>query len=594
MRTLTHLMNSVSKSKIGKSLIGLSSGLMIYAGTFCLPNKSYAQAFDQQINISVGVHPVSVTIGDADNDGYNDIITANQISNDISFLRWNGNNFDSPITTFAGFKPTKVVIADADNDGKNEVVTANYTGNNVSLLRWNGTGFNSPVTFPTAPYPHSVAVGDLNNDGKNDIVTAHTVAGTVSLLLGNGTDFNPYINMKAGDYSQEAVIADADNDGNNDIIVANSAHGGGVSNISLFRGNGTNFDPQIQLTAGNHIDSVIVGDVNNDGKNEIVCTNRNDNTVSLIRWNETNFNPQIVMPVGTYPMSVAIGDADNDRYNDIVTANSTSDNISFLRWNGNGFDSQITMPVGNTPVSVAIGDADNDRYNDIVTANSTSNNISLIYGNKPTPVPTPTPNPVELISPKGGEKWDEKSYVGIEWKLNKKLAGDAVGVELWGKNGLIHLGYDYDENGQRNSSMFLPLMPGSDDYIVSVYSLWNPSLYAESKPITIIGKGIKLISPNGGEKWKRGSQQMIHWEANPDIAGTAVRFELWDKEKKVMDFYSKNKPNQIKYGWDPDGEDINTIIVPDVRSGSDYKIRVISAWDSQHWDDSDNSITIKK
>jgi len=376
-KSLSRLIKN-SKDKFNKGLISLATGAMLYAGTFGLSNKVYAQEqitipvgttpysvaikdanndgyndiitanansnnvsflkwngtnFDSQIVLPVGIHPVSMAIGDVDNDGDNDIITANQTSDDISLIRWNGTNFDSSMNVFAGSKPTGVVIADVDNDGKNEVVTANYTGNNVSVLRWNGTTFDSPITYPTDSYPHSVAVGDVNSDGRNDIVTANYLPKKVSILLGNGTGFNPSPALNVGDSPTYVVIADADNDGDNDIVVANSAHqsgASGISNISLIKWNGTNFDPQTQLTAGHHIDSVVVGDVNNDGYNDIACTNRNDNTISLIRWNGNNFDPQIVMPVGTYPISVGIGDANNDGCNDVVVANSTSNNISLF------------------------------------------------------------------------------------------------------------------------------------------------------------------------------------------------------------------------------------------------------------------------
>ena len=607
MKSLTELVNSVTRSKIGKSLIGLTIGAISYAGAFGLSNKSYAQTFDPQINLSVGAYPLSVAVGDANNDGYNDIITANQISDDISFLRWNRTNFDSSINLFAGSKPTGVVIADVDNDGKNEVVTANYTGNNVSLLRWNGNRFNSPLNFPTAPYPHSVAVGDANNDGRNDIVTAHTVNGTISLLLGNGNGFDLYSTLKVGNYPTHVVIADADNDGDNDIVTANSAHdGGGVSNISLIKWNGANFDPQIQLTAGSHIDSVAVGDADNDKYNDIMCTNRNDNNVSLLRWNGTGFNSPVNFPTGTYPMSVAIGDANNDGYNDIVTANSTSNNISFLRWNGTGFNSQIIMPAGKTPYQVAIGDANNDGYNDIITANANSNNISLIYWNKP--IPTPRTD-VEIISPHGGETWEGKSIQDVHWKTNIPTAGTAVRFELWDKDDrMADLGYAWSPSGDATDYIIVPLMFEETTYNIRAYSLWDSKFWGKSNNITITGKPIKLdrIIPHQNQNeadnlWTIGSLQSVLWEANPDIAGTGVKFELWrynsdaKLKRKVRNLRLSNQdPNyELGLGWDPSGKDVSTFIVPNVQPGSNYKVRVISGWDPQYWDESE-FITIKK
>jgi subtilisin family serine protease len=92
--------------------------------------------FDPEVRMSVGGGPATIVIGDADNDGDNDIVTANSDSNNVSLIRWNGSGFDPEVRMGGGVRPLSVVIDDADNDGDNDIVTA-YSSNDVSLLRWN-------------------------------------------------------------------------------------------------------------------------------------------------------------------------------------------------------------------------------------------------------------------------------------------------------------------------------------------------------------------------------------------------------------------------------------------------------------------------
>jgi hypothetical protein len=98
------------------------------------------------------------------------------------------------------------------------------------------------------------------------------------------------------------------------------------------------------------------------------------------------------------------------------------------------------------------------------------------------------------------------------------------------------------------------------------------------------------LSPNGGETWTRGSAAQIHWKTNPQVAGTAVRFELWRDGVKI---------EEIGIGYSETGESTNTITVPsDLSAGIDYKLRVVSLWMDGHgggpdsWDESDGFITV--
>jgi len=133
--------------------------------------------------------------------------------------------------------------------------------------------------------------------------------------------------------------------------------------------------------------SHFLGDVNNDGYNDIVTVNEFvDETVSILLWNEISidWDPLINKSVSPTPSSVFIGDADNDGQNDIITAIPEANNISILLWKGvsGDWDSQITRSVGNYPTAVFIGDANNDGYNDIVTVNYDGFTVSILLLNE--------------------------------------------------------------------------------------------------------------------------------------------------------------------------------------------------------------------
>jgi hypothetical protein len=146
--------------------------------------------FDPQVTLTVGNHPDSVAIGDADNDGDNDILATNRDDCTVSLIRWNGSGFDPQFTMAAGTWPVSVVVGDADNDGDNDIAAANVFSDDVTLLLWNGSGFDPAISLSVGDEPHSVGIGDADNDGKNDIITANGQSHNVSFLRWN-PDISP-------------------------------------------------------------------------------------------------------------------------------------------------------------------------------------------------------------------------------------------------------------------------------------------------------------------------------------------------------------------------------------------------------------------
>ena len=83
--------------------------------------------------------PVSVALGDFNQDGNQDLVSANDLSNTVSVLLGKGNgSFQTAINFPAGSRPQSVVVAYLNGDNIRDLAVANLAGN-VSVLREIGT-----------------------------------------------------------------------------------------------------------------------------------------------------------------------------------------------------------------------------------------------------------------------------------------------------------------------------------------------------------------------------------------------------------------------------------------------------------------------
>ncbi|MFX0043374.1 MAG: FG-GAP repeat domain-containing protein [Candidatus Hodarchaeota archaeon] len=402
--------------------------------------------WDPPITKSVGVSPYDVFIGDANNDGYTDIATANAISNDVSILLWNStlSDWDSQVNKSVGDGPYGLFIGDANNDGYTDIATANAISNDVSILLWNSTigDWDSQITKSVGAGPVRIFIGDANNDGYDDIVTSNYNSDNVSILLWNSTssDWNPQITKSVGAGPFSVFIGDVNNDDYNDIITAN--YNSDDISIILWNNTSGDWDPQIKKFVNANPYSVFIGDANNDGYNDIVTGRTQNNDLSIFLWNSTsgNWDSPFTRSVGNYPTSLFIRDVNNDGYNDITTANFVSDDVSILLWNSTSGDwnPQITKSVGAGPFSVFIGDANNDGYNDIATANSFSDNVSIILWKPPY---------ISIISPEN--KVYRRAYYNATYGFENDTPGDPPdGWVLNPMDGLSFVEVDYVLDGR--------------------------------------------------------------------------------------------------------------------------------------------------
>jgi hypothetical protein len=165
------------------------------------------------------------------------------------------------------------------------------------------------------------------------------------------------------------AIGDLNADGKPDLVVANW-DSGDVS-VLLGKGNGT-FQAHADYAVGQKPSNVVVGDLNGDGKLDLATANAGSFDLGVLFGNgDGTFQPrQVVYACGVELYSVAAGDFNADGKLDLVVASNSADDVRLLLGDGHGaFQAPVVYAVGNDPTFVTVGDFNGDSEADLVTAN---------------------------------------------------------------------------------------------------------------------------------------------------------------------------------------------------------------------------------
>jgi hypothetical protein len=129
--------------------------------------------------------------------------------------------------------------------------------------------------------------------------------------------------------------------------------------------------------AGSDAPCIAIGDLNADGKPDLVSASPYSNLISVVRNQSAPgtlaMAAKIDYSTGSQPMGVTIGDVNGDGKPDIVVANSLSNSVSVYRNTGTGstitFDAGVSFPAAYTPQNVFIRDMDGDGKPELVVGN---------------------------------------------------------------------------------------------------------------------------------------------------------------------------------------------------------------------------------
>jgi hypothetical protein len=355
----------------------------------------------------VGKQPRNISIGDVNNDRKPDVVTANEGSRDVTILLGDGRGAfkQAPGSPFEVGTPVFfVAMGDINKDGNLDLALAQHNSNHevIVLLGDGKAGFKPAPNSPFIPlkstdaHYHGLVLADVNEDGALDMITANGGFNadrpheSVFVSLGDGKGyFSPAAGspFHIGILPAGVVVTDVNQDHKPDIIVNAEAK----KDLVVLRGDGRgafNPDPVSPIPLVKYSSGVAVGDLNNDGRADIVVGHDDSGLLTVISGGATD---RFKVAEG-YPIDLGyrawikfVADINHDGKVDLLIRGPNNSLTVMLGDGKLGFKKApgSPFPVGDDPFSMAIGDINSDGRLDILTANYGSDNVTVLLNRSP-------------------------------------------------------------------------------------------------------------------------------------------------------------------------------------------------------------------
>jgi hypothetical protein len=396
------------------------------------------ETFEVAREISMTVGSSGFAAGDLNGDDLPELLVTERTRDAALVFHSRGAGvWGEPVEVTVGDSPRAPVLADLNGDGHLDLAVANRRSDDISIALGAGDGTLVPEAESLAlpaehQNPRGLLAADLNGNGRLDLVAA-TPSALVFYANASGGAFDapvPFVLAEANTTSEAFAVVDADGDG--DLDIATHSKDPFALTFVLNRGDGV-LDRSFRIERPDAPRSIGVGDLNQDGQDDLVMILQSATGFELLRSGEENrltLAPSLDLDVVHKPHTMNLADidsdgdldalvgtdaslntfvndgtgtlaeravvpsaqlwslitADFDRDGDLDVAAAGLGSVFVIMFYSEGFSEggepayrQKNYRVGQSPNAVASADLDGDGLSEFFTANSASRDVSILH-----------------------------------------------------------------------------------------------------------------------------------------------------------------------------------------------------------------------
>ncbi|MEM7235143.1 MAG: VCBS repeat-containing protein, partial [Planctomycetota bacterium] len=385
--------------------------------------------FELRETLNAGDGPRFLDSADLDGNGLSDLVSADQISQELSvFLQRDGVFLER--ATVPAAAPAKLRLIDLNGDSSIDAVTSSQAPDGIDVFVGDGTGaFRSGISVSTTSAVRDWELADFDGDGAGDLVTV-TDAG-LSVFLAERFRFR----RRGGEdltVARGARTTDVDGDGVLDIVGRDrdgrliwqrglgearwstaspvevsgegeefvdtpfelgDLNGNGVvdllyvaeDGVRVAAGDGTgSFTRALEVVlTGSGFTQIVASDVNGDSVADVLAVQEVEAgrlQIAVGRGDGSFELQDSSIEDGPLPMSIRVTDINSDGRSDVLSLHALAGNARVFYSRGDGdFDQGPNLAISGDSSRVAVADFNRDGFRDLAIT-TTSSSLLLYLG----------------------------------------------------------------------------------------------------------------------------------------------------------------------------------------------------------------------
>lgn len=285
-----------------------------------------------------------------------------------------------------------MLVRDVSNDGKPDVITA--TKGSLAVARGDGGGGLATATlYPltSCPTAGDLVLADFTGDKIADAVTSCFEGQTILLLPGKGDgSFGAGVPTTTTTRPQALASGDVNKDGKEDLVVSHGSLNQTALWVLLGKGDGT-FQSPVKLPITDQATTpeynqpcTGLADFNLDGNlDAYVCLYAYGKVGVFLGNGDGTFNAMSNVSTGKYPILADTGDVNADGAADLVVSDNQSNTVGIYLSKGDGtFRERLDYAMGfMDPRQPRVVDLNKDGLLDVAVGNYSGTSLSILINN---------------------------------------------------------------------------------------------------------------------------------------------------------------------------------------------------------------------